>query len=111
METKFSADGILFMISENRRRKYVEILQRYIDRNQPLRPQASQLAGRLNWACNALFGRCGRAFLSPILAQSWNREARPELNRDLVTALTWWKQWLSAERWTCPGSSLLRRGV
>ena len=57
METRFSADGILFVISENRRRKYVEILQRYLDRNQLLRPQASQLAGRLNWACNALFGR------------------------------------------------------
>ena len=69
MEIKFSADGILFVISDNRRRKYVEILRRYLDRNQLLRPRASQLASRLNWACNALFGRCGRAFLSPILAQ------------------------------------------
>ena len=95
---EFSADGILFVISENRRRKYVEILQRYINRNRLLRPQASQLAGRLNWACNALFGRCGRAFLSPILARAWSWKARPELNRDLAFALCWWRQWLSAPR-------------
>ena len=48
MEVRFSHDGILFVISENRRNKYVEILQKYLDRNQLLRPQASQLAGRLS---------------------------------------------------------------
>ena len=77
MGLQFSHDGIRFAISENRRQKYLEILRRYLSRNQLLRPQAAQLAGRLNWACNALFGRCGRAFLSPILARSVNREARP----------------------------------
>ena len=98
MELRFSRDGSLFVISENRRKKYVELLQRYLDRGKLLRPQASQLAGRLNWACNALFGRCGRAFLSPILACAAQREARPELNKDLAIAVTWWKRWLSALR-------------
>ena len=98
MEIRFSHDGILFVISENRCKKYVEILRRYLDRNQLLRPGASQLARRLNWACNALFGRCGRAFLSPIPARAVHREACPELNKDLVNALKWWKRWLSAPR-------------
>ena len=98
MELRFSHDGILFVISENRRRKYVALLQRYLDRDELLRPQAAQLAGRLNWACNALFGRCGRAFLSPILARAAHREARPALNRDLRGALQWWQRWLSAPR-------------
>ena len=96
MELGFSHEGIRFAISENRRQKYLEILRRYLARNQLLRPQAAQLAGRLNWACNALFGRCGRAFLSPILARSIHREARPQLNRDLAAALRWWVAWLSA---------------
>ena len=98
MEPRFSRDGILFDVSKNRRKKYVDLLQRYLDRDELLRPQASQLAGRLNWACNALFGRCGRAFLSPILARASHREARPGLNRDLRGALKWWQRWLSAPR-------------
>ena len=98
MELRFLNDGILFVISENRRKKYVALLQRYLDRDELLRPQASQLAGRLNLARNALFGRCGRAFLSPILARASHREARPGLNRDLRGALSWWQRWLSAPR-------------
>ena len=98
MELRFSADGIHFVISENQRRKYVELLKRYLERGELLRPQASQLAGRLNWACNALFGRCGRAFLSPILSRACHREARPELNGGLVEALSWWRDWLSLPR-------------
>ena len=47
-------------------------------------------------ACNALFGRCGRAFLPPILARASHKEARPKLNGGLVEALTWWKEWLSS---------------
>ena len=42
--------------------------------------------------------RCGHAFLSPILARAAHREARPELNKDLVISLRWWKCWLSAPR-------------
>ena len=77
MEVWFSCDGIRFAISEalpEIRRDPPEVPRL----NQLLHPQASQLAGRLNWACNTLFGRCGRAFLSPILARSTHREARPE---------------------------------
>ena len=48
MELRFSRYGILFVISENRRKKYLDLLQRYLDRDELLRPQASQLAGRLN---------------------------------------------------------------
>ena len=48
MEFQFSLDGILFVISENRQKKYVALLRRYLDRGVLLRPQASQLAGRLN---------------------------------------------------------------
>ena len=80
MELQFSRDGIPFVISENRRKKYVALLQRYLDRDELLWPQASQLARRLNWACNALLRRCGQAFLSPILARASHREARPGLN-------------------------------
>ena len=95
MEIRFSADGIHF-VSENRRRKYVELLEKYFARDELLRPQASQLAGRLNWACNAPFGLCGHAFLSPILARAAHREARPQPNGGPVEALTWWKEWLCA---------------
>ena len=37
MELRFSLDGILFVISENRRKKYVELLKRYLDRGILLR--------------------------------------------------------------------------
>ena len=48
MELRFLHDGILFVISENRRKKYMELLQRNLDRGVLLGPRASQLAGRLN---------------------------------------------------------------
>ena len=96
MELRFLQDDMLFAISENWQKKYVELLQQCLDRSVLLRPQASQLAGRLNWACNAPFGRCGRAFPSPILARAAHREGRPKFNKDLMIALKWWKSRLSA---------------
>ena len=41
MEVRFSDGGIHFVISENRRRKYVELLERYLKRGVLLRPRSS----------------------------------------------------------------------
>ena len=56
--------------------------------------QAAEQAGRLNWACNTLFGRCGRTFLAPILRRATNKDPRWAINARMRRALSWWLAWL-----------------
>ena len=49
---------------------------------------AQKLAGRLQWACQYLFHRLGRAMIRPIYRQIANRNSR--VNSDLQVALEWW---------------------
>lgn len=51
---------------------------------------ASKLAGRLQWACQYMFHRLGRAMMQPIYAQchAWNGF----VDNDLKVALAWWCQ-------------------
>ena len=49
---------------------------------------AQKLAGRLQWACQFLFHRLGRAMIRPIYRQIANRCSR--VNADLKVALEWW---------------------
>ena len=56
--------------------------------------QASELAGRLSWACNALFGRCRRAVLAPILGRPTNANPWCPLNSRLRRSLAGWTVWL-----------------
>lgn len=58
------------------------------------RQQASELAGRLNWASYALFGRCGRAFVAPNLRRATAHDPWWTLNVRLRRALCWWERWL-----------------
>ena len=67
-----------------------------LDINRLSNTQAAELGGRLAWACNALFGRCGRAFLVPILRRPDNPKSRWRLNRRLRRALRWWRTWLAS---------------
>ena len=50
----------------------------------------------LAWASDALFGRCGRVFLAPILDRATNDQAWNRLNHRLRRALQWWRSWLLA---------------
>ena len=57
----------------------------------------------MSWSCNALFGRCGRAYLVPILRRAVNPAAHLPLNGRLRSALKWWRRWL-----LCPDGPLTR---
>ena len=47
-----------------------------------------------SWACNALFGRCGRALLAPILRRATNIDPRWVLKARLRRTLGWRAKWL-----------------
>ena len=67
MQLRLSARGVYFCLSDHCRRKCVEVLPHCLSKGQQGRLQRSQatvVARRLNWSCNALFGRCGWAFLA-----------------------------------------------
>ena len=56
-----------------------------------LRPGcASKLAGRLQWACQYMFHRLGRAMVRPLYAQCQSRNG--SVCKDLRIALCWWQQ-------------------
>ena len=86
---------IVFRLHQNRRAKYCFLMKRYLDTNSLHRPEAEQLAGRLGWSCCSLFGRCGRAYLAPIIARSVKREASHKLSGPLRRALEWWLRLLA----------------
>jgi hypothetical protein len=66
------------------------MLQCYCEGNLLYRLQAEELAGRLMWACTSLYGRCGRAYIGPIIRRGKNMEAQPFLNRAPRRAVQWW---------------------
>ena len=90
-------------LSANRRWKYLAYVEWYLKSGHMSCQEASELGGRLAWSCNALFGRCGRAYLVPILRRAANPAARLKLNGRLRSALEWWRRWLS-----CPDGPLTR---
>ena len=67
MQETFSRTRLELCLSANRRSKYLSYIDWFLQENHMSCQQASELGGRLAWSCNALFGRCGRAFLVPIL--------------------------------------------
>ena len=67
MQVTFSRAGLELCLSANRRAKYIAYIEWYIEHDAMSSVEASELGGRLSWSCNALFGRCGRAYLVPIL--------------------------------------------
>ena len=103
MQVSFSRAGLQLCLSANRRRKYLEYVGYYLRTGRMTCQQASELGGRLAWLCNALFGRCGRAYLVPILRRAANPAAQLPLNGRLRSALKWWRRWL-----LCPDGPLTR---
>ena len=52
--------------------------------------QAAELAGRLKWACNALFWPCGCSFLTLMVRRAMDADPLWQLNARLRRSLTWW---------------------
>ena len=100
MHLTFSPEGIEFGITANRRAKYMAYIDMFLARDPPYgamsQSEAAELGGRLAWTSNALFGRCGRAYLVPILRRAANSQSWPRLNGRLRGALQWWKRWLAS---------------
>ena len=90
MRATFSKTGLQLCLSANRCSKYLTYVEWFVQKNRVTRHQASELGGRLAWSCNALFGRCGRASLVPILRHAANRAAHLRLNNRRRGALKWW---------------------
>ena len=97
MPLAFSPSGISLRLSPERMSKYAPLVDWYIEDGGMTKSQATEPAGRLNWACNALFGRCGQAFLAPILSRASNKDPRWEINGRMRRSLGWWSAPLPRE--------------
>ena len=88
-------------------KRWAEIMEAALESGSLKPGAASKLAGKLVWACQCLFKKCGRAMLRPLYDQQKNKSGRidPKLRR----ALAWWvkvlrsgvteeKRWQSSEK-------------
>ena len=103
MQATFSPAGLELCLSSNQRSKYLSYIEWYLKKNCMSCQEASELSGKSAWCYNALFGRCRRAFLVPILRRAANPAAQLKLNGRLRSALKWWHRWSS-----CPAGHLTR---
>ena len=96
MQMTVSPAGISLRLSPGRRSKYATLVDWYLEEEGMTKSQAAELAGRPNWTCNTLFGRCGCAFLAPILRRATNRDSRWAINGHMRRALGWCSVWLGS---------------
>ena len=89
----FSCPGeLVFEIGATKREKWLETIRAAL-RSDSLRPsEAKRLAGRLNWAGSAVFGRGSRAYLAALHWQANRRVA--SLTARVRAALCWWERFL-----------------
>ena len=82
-------DRFVLRPSREKMLKCVVVMRRALQPGGSLEAGAAQkLAGRLQWACQYLFHRLGRAMIRPIFAQAACRHSR--VGDALRLALTWW---------------------
>ena len=52
--------------------------------------ESSRLTGRLSFAAQHIFKRLGRAMLVPFYMHTTRKHYRPEMDHQLIMALSWW---------------------
>ena len=88
VEIKFSREGYECRPSVDKVRKWLSCILEAI-RTGILTPgDASKLAGRLQWACQHMFHRIGRAMLRPLYNQIRGRSGK--VYPELMSVLSWW---------------------
>ena len=88
VEIKLSLEGYECKPAEDKVRKWLLCIMEAIGSGILLPGDASKLAGRLQWACQHMFRKIGRAMLRPLYDQI--RCGSGKVYPDLMAALVWW---------------------
>ena len=92
VETAAAPGELIFTIGPQKRDKWLDEISKALEADF-LRPSdAKRLAGRLNWAGSAVFGKGARAYLAALHWQA-NR-CTGKLTARVRTALGWWQRFL-----------------
>ena len=90
VSVRFHDACMSFLPRKDKLAKWLALIEEAL-RNQTLSSgDASKMAGRLNWACQSVFRRLGRAMLQPLYAQARNPLKGGRIGSWLRLALTWW---------------------
>ena len=91
VNVKLAWDRFSMRPSAEKMKKCLVVINAALADGGVLRPGcASKLAGRLQWACQFMFHRLGRAMVRPLYDQCHSRNG--SVSKDLRIALTWWQQ-------------------
>ena len=90
VNVQLSWDRFVMRPSSEKMKKCLAVIDSALESG-VLRPGcASKLAGRLQWACQYMFHRLGRAMVMPLYAQCHSKS--DSIHADLRIALCWWQQ-------------------
>jgi len=108
VEIRFSREGYECRPAADKVRKWLFCILEAIRTSILMPGDASKLAGRLQWACQHMFHRIGRAMLRPLYNQIRCRSGK--VYPELMAALSWWadiwREGIFARRcWHAPESS------
>ena len=85
-------DYILVSLGQERTQKLLKQIEEILRQMRLSPEEAAELAGRLQFAQAAFFGKVGRAYLHPMYRRIYNRQPSIKLNNRLKKALEWWKR-------------------
>jgi hypothetical protein len=95
----FAGSGFArFSLVEDKRTKWLALVQGYLAAGTLYQREAAQLAGRLAFASLFLFRRLGRAMLRPLFRQQHHGPKDGSMNLSLQAALQWWVTALREQR-------------
>ena len=94
VHVELSSEKFLLRPSPSKMRKCLDVIEAALAPSGSLAAGcASKLAGRLQWACQFMFYRLGRAMIRPIYSQCHSRSG--VVGDELKVALGWWRQILN----------------
>ena len=88
---------IILDLSPGRRRDLQNQASEVINQGFLSKSQASEIAGRLGFACSVMFGRVGRAMLRPLLFRAHRDQGNQKISKAIKASLEWWISVLADE--------------
>ena len=94
VEVSFTLKEACFWPAPDKVAKWIKLINAALETGNLEMGTASKLAGKLQWSTQSIFRKIGRAMIRPLFDHI--REGKTSMSPQLILALSWWVQTLSA---------------